>query len=660
MKKLYQILFISLFLVPSIVTSAQEGNEILMNIGTTGVTKAEFERIYHKNNSALKSSDQKSLNEYLELFINFKLKVIEAESLKLDTSTSFKNELAGYRDQLAKSYLNSDEYTEELIKEAYERSKWEIEVSHILVRCDENATPGDSTVAYNKIQALWGKLKKGEDFKKLARESSEDPNTAKNDGHIGYFTIFQMIYPFETMAYNTSTGSYSSPFRSKFGYHILKVLNRIPSRGEVKASHIMKAFPQGSTPDQIEKARKDIYSLYDSIKAGGDFSKLAKKYSDDGYSGNNGGDLGWFGVGRMIPEFETVAFSLKNKGDYSEPFKTKYGWHIVKLIDKKQISSFEESKEKLKQMVKRDDRSRLANQSKVNILKKEYAFNENLKNLEPFYTLVDSTIFKTPWKKEKAAGLNGKLFTLGPNSYTQAGFAEFLSSKSAGHAMPIVSLVNNLYKDYVNSIVLDYEKSRLEEKYPDFRYLMQEYHDGILLFDLTDKLVWSRALKDSSGLVAFYASNIKIDSIRKKYMWKDRLQATIYTCSNDSIAKLARTAAVKREKNKLGKDFIFKTVCPKDSLHKSLKIEEGKFEKSENGIIDNIKWEQGLSESTKKDGKIVFVYVQKKLQPELKTLDESRGLSTADYQDYLEKQWIASLRQKYKISVNKDVLSSVR
>ena len=243
----------------------------------------------------------------------------------------------------------------------------------------------------------------------------------------------------------------------------------------------MKAFPQGGTTEQIEKARKEIYALYDSIKTGSDFAKIARKYSDDGYSGKSGGDLGWFSTGRMIPEFETVAFSLQNKGDISEPFRTKYGWHIVKLLDKKASGTFEESKEKLKQLVKRDDRSSISNQIKINSIKKEYGFSENYKSLEPFYTLVDSTIFKSPWKKEKAEGLKAVLFTIGSKSYTQEGFSGFLASKSAGRKIPILSLVNNFYKEYVNSMVLDYEKRRLEEKFPEFLYLMQEYHDGILL-----------------------------------------------------------------------------------------------------------------------------------------------------------------------------------
>jgi peptidyl-prolyl cis-trans isomerase SurA len=653
MKKLFQSLFIILiFTLPAIVR-AQNGNEILLSIGKTNVSRAEFERIYHKNNSAVKATDQKSLTDYLELFINFKLKVIEAESLKMDTAASFKTELSGYRDQLAKSYLSSDDITNELIKEAYERSKWEIDASHILVRIDENAIPADTLKAYNKINAIWEKLHKGEDFGKIAKESSEDPSTSINEGHIGYFTVFQMIYPFETMAYNTQIGAFSVPFRSKLGYHIVKVLNRIPSRGEVKAAHIMKAFPQGSTTEQVEKARKEIYSLYDSIKAGGDFAKLARKYSDDGYTGKTGGDLGWFSVGRMIPEFEKVVFSIQKKGDFSEPFKTKYGWHIVKLLDKKSSSTFEESKDKLKQLVKRDDRSNLPNQIKINSIKKEYGFTENLKSLEPFYTLVDSSIFKLPWKKEKAAGLKGVLFTIGSKSFTQEGFSGFLATRNFGRPIPVHSLVNNVYKEYVNTSVLDYEKGRLEEKYPEFLNLMQEYHDGILLFDLTDKLVWTKAIKDSSGLKAFYSIN------KNKYMWKERLQASIFTCSNDSFAKLARNAAKIREKKNLAKDFIYKSVCPKDSLHTILKVDEGKFEKGDNAIIDQIKWEPGMSDDIRKNGKIVFVLVTKLIKPESKTLEEARGLVTSDYQDKLEKEWVASLRQKYTISINKEVLSRV-
>lgn len=634
---------------------AQDSDEILMYIGKIAVSKGEFERMYHKNNPAGQLPDQKKLDEYLDLFINFKLKVLEAESLGLDTLQSFKTELEGYRDQLAKSYVKADEVNDSLIREAYDRSKWEIDVSHILIMCDANATPADTLAAWNKIVAVWNRLKKGDDFGKLAAELSQDPSAKKNNGHLGFFTVFQMVYPFESAAYNTPVGSFSAPFRTRFGYHIVKVNQRIAARGQVKAAHIMKAVPENSSREAHEKARKEIYALYDSLKMGADFGQLAARHSDDGYTAKVNGELGWFGVGRMIPPFEAAAFALKNPGDYSIPFQTAYGWHIVKLLDKKGIPGFQESKNSIIQSIQRSDRAGMSRQIRINALKKQFSFTENLSALTPFSLLVDSTVFSGKWNPAKAATYNEPLFTILDKTYTQHDFALFLASgKETASQMPLASYVAKAYHDFADATLLEAEKERLDKQYPEFHYLMQEYHDGILLFNLTDQLVWSKAQKDTSGLEAFYNAN------RDRYQWKERLEASVYTCNNAQIASLARPAAVKRAKKNLDKKIVYLAACPHDTTMRCLRIEDGAFEKGDNELIDKQEWKRGISADIDAKGKVVFVVKRKVLKPAPKTLAEARGLVIADYQDYLEKEWVKSLRAKYPVVIRKEVFLKVK
>ncbi len=634
---------------------AQDSDEVLMYIGKMAVSKGEFERMYHKNNSAGQSPEQKKLDDYLELFINFKLKVLEAENLGMDTLQSFKTELEGYRDQLAKSYLKTDEVNDSLIREAYERSQWEIDVSHILIQCDANASPADTLAAWNKIMAVWNRLKKGEDFGKLAAEVSQDPSAKKNNGHLGFFTVFQMVYPFESAAYNTPVESFSAPFRTRFGYHIVKVINRIPARGQVKAAHIMKAVPENSSKEAFEKARKEIYALYDSLKMGADFGQLAARHSDDSYTAKVNGELGWFGVGRMIPPFEDAAFALKNPGDYSLPFQTSYGWHIVKLLDKKGIPGFQESRNNIIQSIQRSDRAGISRQIRINALRKQFHFTENLPALAPFYSLVDSTVFSGKWNPAKATGYNEQLFTILDKKYTQHDFALFLASgKETASYMPLAAYVTRAYHDFADASLLNVEKEMLDKQYPEFHFLMQEYHDGILLFNLSDEMVWSKAQKDTAGLEAFYNAN------RNRYQWKERLEASIYTCNSKQIASLARPAAQKRAKKNLDRKFIYAAACPQDTAMRCLRIEDGKFEKGDNELIDKQEWKRGISPDIEDKGKVIFIVKNRVLRPGPKLLSEARGLVIADYQDYLEKEWIKSLRAKYPVVIRKEVFLKVK
>ncbi|HRG59387.1 MAG TPA: peptidylprolyl isomerase [Bacteroidia bacterium] len=640
------------------ISNAQNSSDpVLMTVAGKTITKSEFEAIYHKNNTKNASSDAKSLEDYLQLFINFKLKVKEAEELGLDTVSAFKNELEGYRKQLAAPYLTDNEVNDKLLREAYDRMKKDVRASHILIKCDAAALPKDTLTAYNKAIAARNRILKGEDFSKVAKEVSEDPSAKDNGGDLGYFTSMQMVYPFETAAFNAEINKVSMPIRTRFGYHIILKVEERPNQGQITVAHVMVKTPQ-KDPNVKDTSRVDpkakIDELYAKIKAGADFAEMAKQHSDDKGSAKKGGELPMFGTGRMVIEFEKAAFALKNDGDISMPIQTQYGWHIIKRLSKKELGTFDELKPELKAKIGKDSRSQNGKESMIVKIKKQYNFKENLKLRDEFVKAMDTTYFEAKWKSSSASKLTKDgLFSIGDKTYNQKDFAVYLENHQSKRAKTdFTMLVNDMYKEFVNETCLAYEESKLASKYPEFKALLQEYRDGILLFDLTDKNVWSKAVKDTVGLKAFYEEN------KAKYMWETRAEATVYKCANEKIAADLRKMLKDKAKKKYTNDDILKAINKDSQLN--LSIETGKFSKGDNEIVDKMEWKKGLSANTNIDKQVVIVDFENIIAPTNKTIAEAKGLITADYQNYLEKQWIASLRGKYQFTVDKAVLGTVK
>ncbi|OFY95452.1 MAG: hypothetical protein A2309_06205 [Bacteroidetes bacterium RIFOXYB2_FULL_35_7] len=647
-------------------------DSVLLIIDGKDITVAEFERIYKKNNSKESQLDAKSMEEYLELFINFKLKVMEAVKQGLDTSKSFKTELSGYRKQLTKPYLVDKDIDEALMKEAYDRMKYDVEASHILIKLDANASPKDTLDAYNKIMKARKRLIDGEAFDVVAKEMSEDPSAKDNGGYLGYFTAFQMVYPFESAAFNTEPGKISNPFKTSFGFHVVKVLKKRLAVGEVKVAHIMVTTPKGISPDDEAKAKTRIFEVYEKLKAGGDFVTLARENSDDKGTASRGGDLPWFGTGRMVPEFEKAAFALAKNGDYSEPVKTSFGWHIIKRIEKKEIGAYDDVKADIKNKISKDERADRSRQAVIAKLKTEYDFREfgdeaktkgkkkkdqeivlSRKNIEDFYTVVTDSIFHGKWQESLASGLTKNIFSIGDSVYTQKDFTAFIMKfNRKGTKMPIQELVDQKYKEFIDNKVIKYEEDRLEQKYADFKYLMNEYHDGILLFELTDRMVWSKAMKDTIGLKDFYEQN------KAKYMWDTRYDLSVYTCKTEKILAKAYDK-VSDAKKPLSFDETMKLMNKKDTSNMKI-AEKGRFLKGENKIVDLKVAELAQKKSLIFKNKNLQIVEIKLIDPMPKSIDEAKGLITADYQTFLEDKWISELRTKYKPVVNKDALKLVK
>ncbi|TAH41476.1 MAG: hypothetical protein EYC69_07505 [Bacteroidetes bacterium] len=649
MKKNFFLLVITFFSLNTFLFAQVDKDPTILNIAGENIPRSEFERVFKKNNNKETDFSQKAVTEYLQLYINYKLKVRESLELGMDTVQAFVDELAGYRKQLAQPYLVDKDVTENLLKEAYERMKTDIRASHILIKCELGALPKDTIEAFNKALKVRNELIKGSDFNKTARKYSEDPSVKDNSGDLGYFSALQMVYPFETAAYSTKQGEVSMPVRTRFGYHLIKVTDSRPAQGEVRVAHIMVKIGQGASAEDSLKAAQKINEIYTKLKAGERFDDLARQFSDDPSSAKTGGALPMFGTGRMVPEFERAAFDLKNLNDYTQPIRTSYGWHIIRLLDKKPLGTYEELQADLKQKIQKDSRSDLSRTSMINKIKSKYNFKDVPKAKAEVVAKADTTLLEGKWTVDKAAGLNGKLFSIGNKIYTQADFTSYMvnhQSKRAQGAVP-EAVANALYSEFETESCLAYEESKLDSLYPDFRNLMQEYRDGILLFELTDKKVWSKAVKDTLGLKEFYETN------KRNYMWNDRVEATIYTCASPQLAAETRKLMKKIDDS----DTLMARINKNSQLN--LQVKYGKFSKGDQEIIDQIEWKPGLTKDIEKDGQVIFVNVHKMIPAQPKSLEEAKGLVTADYQNSLEKAWISSLQQKYPVKVNEEVVKSV-
>jgi peptidyl-prolyl cis-trans isomerase SurA len=646
-------LVLSLFGFLTNIALAQK-EPVVMTINNKQVTKSEFLQIYTKNNPN-PSFDKDSLDQYMELFEVFKLKVAEAEALGYDTIPRLKKELEGYKRQLALPYLIDSVQNQAMVQEAYNRTLTEVRCSHILVKLDPNASPKDTLAAYNRLLGLKARIEKGEDFASVAKSKlgSEDPSVVNNGGDLGYFTAFQMVYPFEEKAYTTSVGSISEPFRTRFGYHILKVTDKRPARGTIKVAHLMISTGRDATAETRQNAEKKINEIYDSLAAGSSWEKMVSAYSEDANSIKRAGELPAFGSGtsqRMVLEFEDAAFALKNVGEFSKPVKTQYGYHIIKLIEWTPVKSFDNMRRELQAKVNKDERSKVTQDSFVQKLRSQYAYQfAGDKNLEWFFANLDSTYFVGKWNAEKLKS-NKTLFVLDGKKFKQQDFAKYVEKNfRTVRKDEVAVVVKQLYQQWEKNQILAYEESLLPAKYPAYKSLVQEYHDGIILYEIMQDQVWNKAVKDTAGLRTFFNEN------SGKYVWNERLDATVYECKDEHIAVQVYGMLLQADTVN-SKDVL--EVINKDS-ELNLKVRMNKFEVVQTPYLQKRNFTAGLNPVYSVDGKWYVVKVAEVLPPAPKEFSEAKGIATSDYQTYLEKKWLEALRLKHKIVINEDVLYQI-
>ena len=524
------LLFLSIITLScSLIKQDSVDRAIIFDINGSPVTAEEFTYNLNKNISNTDSTVSKQdIDEYLDLYINFKLKVKEAESQGLDTTDSFIKEFSKYRDQLTDSYLKDDSVIIKLVLEAYDRILYEIDVSHIIIRIQNQNDPIDTLRAFERIIEIHNQLNSGSDFQELAITYSEDPSVKTNNGHLGYFTVLQMVYPFETVAYNTPVNEYSNPFKTRFGYHILKVHDKRQARGKVQVAHIMLRIKSNSTKTDSLAVKEKIYQIYNSLIAGENWESLCKNFSEDSNTKNQGGLLQPFETGRVVPSFSEVAFGLENPGDISDPVLTPYGWHIIKLIKKFPVKPYTEIKDELTEKVKRDSRSELTHTYLIEKLKKENNFKIEEDVFDKCLFLADSSLISGNWTFDSTnVLLEEYIFSIQSKKYSVIDlFIYIRSNQLRNDNMDPVIYMMQLINKYIDEQLIEYEKSHLEEKYYDYKMLVREYHEGILLFDLMDKEVWNKAIVDTTGLEQYFEQN------SERYKWGDRLDAMIFSSKN--------------------------------------------------------------------------------------------------------------------------------
>jgi len=651
-KKFLQTAAICAFLIWGSSSTAQEKDPVLLTVDGQNITLSEFEAVYRKNNREAQVSP-KDVREYLDLYINFRLKVREAEELGLDTLKKFKEELKGYQKQLAKPYLTDKNVSEALVKEAYDRMKQDVSASHILLKVGPDALPKDTLAVYNRIMDLRKRALKG-DFEALAKQYSEDPSAAENGGNLGWFSAMRMVYPFETAAFTTPVGEISQPVRTRFGYHILKVNGKREAAGEIRAAHIMVKTGKDVSAEEVAKAKEkalEVKGLLDSGKS--TFEELATKYSEDKGSAAKGGELPQFGTGRMVAAFEKAAFGLKNVGDVSEPIETEYGWHIIKLLERIPVPTFETAKDDLTAKVSKDSRSQLTRTVVIDRVKKEAGFREFPAAVDELGKYLDARLLEGKWNADTARYLGKPVLTIGNQNLTQYDLAKFVGRQQTRRKPEDLRvLLNGYYTQFVEESVLNYEEAQLEKKYPEYKALLREYRDGILLFDLTDQKVWSKAVKDTAGLQAFHEQN------KDKFMWEKRLDAELYHVQKDSILKPLLAELQKSFKKGIDREDVVKRYNANSKLN--LRAEAGKYQPEDEELLKNVPWTKGVHGPYKKGDNQVIVVVKDVLAPTPKTLKESRGLVTADYQQYLEQAWIKELRSKYSFKADESLLSRIK
>jgi len=627
-----------------------QNDATLFTVKGTPVTTSEFKYIYSKTNQDKADFSEKSLREYLELYTNFKLKVQKARDMKLDTIASLNSELDGYKKQLAKSYLEDKEVTEKLIREAFDRMQLDLDVSHILVNCDRNRPAADTLRAYNRALDWSKMIKKGADFSKMALDSSEDKSVKENRGNLGFITAMlpDGYYEVEKAIYGAKIGDVVGPVRSNAGYHLLRVNASRPARGEVEVNQIL--IRKGDTPEKnaLKKMRAD--SAYNTLLAGEKWETASLNYSDDKTTAAKGGYIGFFGINRYQRVFEDAAFGLEKDGDYSKLVETTLGWHIIQRKSRRPVASFDQLKRGLSERIKRDSRSEAAKQAIISRIKKDGGYTEDQKVLAAWSGKQLDTVFHTfKWKPDPAKPQD-VLFRYGQDKvYTVADFEDYSQragrDRMRGAGYPVQETINKLYKTWGDETAMSFEESQLDRKYPEFKSLMREYEEGILLFEALKQNVWDRANNDTIGLQKYYN-----EELASKYKWNERAKVIFYTVKTDDQKVLAKvrelaaikpTAAVLKKFNKKGKPEVVSVL-------------EKLYEKDKNKDLGTL-WKAGDMTVAKTDTTTrtsSFLKIEEIVPPTPKVLAEARGYAVADYQDFLEKKWIQDLRKEYPVILN--------
>ena len=629
--------------------NAQNKKNVLLTINSNPVYSSDFTKVFNKNLDLVVEESQKNVAGYLDLFIDYKLKITEAYAQGLDKNQQYIKEFKKYEDQLAKKYIYDKRVVSKLVEEAYDRSLEEINAEHILVLSNLNDSPNDTLKAYNKIKEAHVKALKGENFTSLVIEYSEEPGAKKSKGKLGYFTAFQMVYPFENTAYNTNVGEISEITRTSFGYHIIKINDRRKKKPKINVSHIM-IF--SNNDKKAEDPEERINELYAMIMQGEPFENIAKQFSEDKNTGVKGGQLKTFGPGDLkAPKFENAAYSIKNEGEIIAPIQSAFGWHIIRLNEKFLIPSFEEQKDDIEKKVKGGARALIVTQAINNKIIKKYGFKEGESYISYFNNYVNDSILSRKWTYSSIPLTENQiLFTIGDHDVTYTDYAEYLrdNQKTIKKYANKESLLIDMYVRFKNETLKNYFKERLEVENKEYATIINDYRNGLLVYDVMNKNIWQIAKIDSTGLKNYY------EKTKNNYNWKKRLDVDIYSSSDEITTKQVQTLLMRGEesatiKKQINSDGKINIIAVSDV-----------FEIDQSELPEDLIPEKGVSDIKLNDGFYVVVNIKEVIEPTLKEFDEVRGTVISDFQTEIEKKWMQSLRDKYEVKINNKSLKKLK
>ena len=629
--------------------NAQNKKNVLLTINSNPVYSSDFTKVFNKNLDLVVEESQKNVAGYLDLFIDYKLKITEAYAQGLDKNQQYIKEFKKYEDQLAKKYIYDKRIVSKLVEEAYDRSLEEINAEHILVLSNLNDSPNDTLKAYNKIKEAHVKALKGENFTSLVIEYSEEPGAKKSKGKLGYFTAFQMVYPFENTAYNTNVGEISEITRTSFGYHIIKINDRRKKKPKINVSHIM-IF--SNNDKKAEDPEERINELYAMIMQGESFENIAKQFSEDKNTGVKGGQLKTFGPGDLkAPKFENAAYSIKNEGEIIAPIQSAFGWHIIRLNEKFSIPSFEEQKDDIEKKVKGGARALIVTQAINNKIIKKYGFKEGESYISYFNNYVNDNILSRKWTYSSIPLTENQiLFTIGDHDVTYTDYAEYLrdNQKTIKKYANKESLLIDLYVRFKNETLKNYFKERLEVENKEYATIINDYRNGLLVYDVMNKNIWQIAKIDSTGLKNYY------EKTKNNYNWKKRLDVDIYSSSDEITTKQVQTLLMRGEesatiKKQINSDGKINIIAVSDV-----------FEIDQSELPEGLIPVKGVSDIKLNDGFYVVVNIKEVIEPTLKEFDEVRGTVISYFQTEIEKKWMQSLRDKYEVKINNKSLKKLK
>lgn len=647
------LIYIVYLLLP--LTMVSQEDPVLFTVDGDEVRLSEFEYIYSKNNGDKADYTEESLKEYLDLYINFKLKVAKARDRRIDTLPSYQEELAGYRRQLADSYIVEKELASRIAEEAFERMQKDVSFSHILVNLDRKAPEADEVKALEKIKKAQSRLENGDSFEAVAEELSEDQKSKSRGGKIGYMTAIlpDGYYALENALYDTPEGKISDIVRTNLGYHIIRVDEVRPARGRISAAHILirKKYKGVENPN----AKDQIYAIYNELKNGASFETTASQKSQDNNTKNIGGKLGEFGIGQYEKNFEDVAFSLSKDGEISEPVESSIGWHIIKRLHLKKPESFEKISNELIKKTNKGERQTEAKQKLFEEIKREAGYTFNKAALDKFIARLDDSFYQFTWTVPELP--NEILFTLEGESYSLKDFATFCKKRGRlrmqnSNIGTLEYAAQKLFDEYFAQKSIDYQQGRLEEKYMDFRNLMREYEEGILLFEITKEEVWDKASQDEAGIKKYYSEH------REDYYWNERAKVINYslrTTDTDLINTILQRAA------KSNPEKVASAFNGSDGSNKMVMFTEETYD-IEDEKSKQLNWKAGAMTAPKINNALkmtTFKKVAEIIPKSLKSLNEARGYVISDYQQYLEKKWIEELQEHYTVVINEEVMDKL-